>query len=458
MSEAFVSGMIFGIFQQSLRSMAWYTVFVVDCIVSGRRINFFLLSEEVNSTYLSRTEDKTTGAITVKNGNFYWIDKRSRELYKNEKQRITVKTGKDKEDKKGQEGDTKKDIKAPLLEREMMPIDQQALLQAQTQERLPSPHYDLILKDVALSVPAGACVGVIGKVGSGKSSLISALLGEMYFEPSAQVTVRGSMAYVSQKPWISSQSIRDVITFGESFDQTRFDDAVKYSGMIEDLKMMPQGIDTMLGDRGINLSGGQKTRIAIARAFYSQRDIYLLDDPISALDVHVGKIVMEEGILQYLKGKTRVVATHALAYLPYFDYIYVMEEGRVVERGTYAEISKSQVYLDYKKTLEEQEKEDEGGSNSNRASLGSKRRSTKRLSVTETIEKHMSVASGKQSEGEPEKEEEELNKTKSTAIVKTVHDKVIDHIISSEDKAKGDVITKELLADFIKTGDLNKNK
>ena len=457
LSEAFVTGMIFGIFQHSLRSMAWYTVFVMDCIISGRRINFFLLSEEVNPTYLKMEGKNGKTAITVEQGNFYWVNKKSKELYMNEKMRIATKTGKgDKADGKNPKMEQEKlrEIKAPLLEQEMVPIDKQALLQAQTHNRLPSPHYDLILKDLALQIPVGACVGVIGKVGSGKSSLISALLGEMYFESSARVTVHGSMAYVSQKPWISSQSVRDVITFGEPFDQTRFDEAVRYSGMVEDLKMMPQGTDTMLGDRGINLSGGQKTRIAIARAFYSQRDIYLLDDPISALDVHVGKVVMEEGILQYLRGKTRVVATHALAYLPYFDYIYVLDEGRIVEHGNYAQISKSQVYLDYKKTLEEQQQQDEEGSTSNRASLGSKRLSAKRLSVTETLEKHMSVGSGKASQGEGEEKagEEELNRTKSTVAVKTVHDKVIDHIISSEDKAKGDVVTRALLSDFIRTG------
>ena len=108
--------------------------------------------------------------------------------------------------------------------------------------------------------------------------------------------------------------------------------------MDTDLKSLPQGVDTMLGYRGVNLSGGQKTRVAIARAIYSNKDVYLFDDPISALDVHVGKLVMEEGIIGYLAGKTVVIATHALAYLPYFDFILIMDEGRIVERGTYKEV------------------------------------------------------------------------------------------------------------------------
>ena len=126
--------------------------------------------------------------------------------------------------------------------------------------------------------------------------------------------------------------------------------------MTEDLKILAKGADTMLGDKGVNLSGGQKIRLSIARAMYSDRDIFLFDDPISALDIHVGKYVMEEGIVGYLKGKTRIVATHAIAYLPLFDYIYIMDEGEIVAEGDYHNLIETEAY---KQLLESIKREEE---------------------------------------------------------------------------------------------------
>ena len=105
--------------------------------------------------------------------------------------------------------------------------------------------------------------------------------------------------------------------------------------MTDDLKLFPLGDETQMGDKGVNLSGGQKIRLSIARAIYSDADIYLFDDPISALDIHVGKFIMDECIDSYLKGKTRIVTTHALPYLPRFDRVIILDEGRIVQQGTY---------------------------------------------------------------------------------------------------------------------------
>ena len=107
---------------------------------------------------------------------------------------------------------------------------------------------------------------------------------------------------------------------------------------------MIDGEHTMLGDKGVNLSGGQKIRLSVARAVYADKDIYLLDDPISALDIHVAKYVMEECILGQLKDKTRVIATHAIGFLHYFDYIYILDDGKIVEEGNFEQIEKTQIY------------------------------------------------------------------------------------------------------------------
>ena len=212
----------------------------------------------------------------------------------------------------------------------------------------------LNLKDINIKIPKGQCVAIIGKVGSGKSSLLSCLGGELYHRIGASIKLRGSMAYVGQKAWIQSITVKQNIIFGKEFDQKRYDDSIKYSCMTDDLKILLKNDETMLGDKGVNLSGGQKIRLSIARAMYSNADIYLFDDPISALDIHVGKYVMEEGILNYLKGSTRLVATHAIAYLKFFDYIYVMDQGEIIEQGTYEDIIQTEVYKDIQRTKEEE--------------------------------------------------------------------------------------------------------
>jgi ABC-type multidrug transport system ATPase subunit len=128
--------------------------------------------------------------------------------------------------------------------------------------------------------------------------------------------------------------------------------------MTEDMQSLIDGDMTMLGDKGINLSGGQKTRLAIARAIYANRDIIVMDDPISALDIKVGKEIMEQTILGYMKGKTRVIATHAISYLPCFDHIYIMEEGRVVQDGDYDSIRDTPQFGDILQALKDQQDDD----------------------------------------------------------------------------------------------------
>src|SRR3990167_1468915 len=147
-------------------------------------------------------------------------------------------------------------------------------------EDSPEIERPLILRDIDLEILAGSCVAVIGKVGSGKSSLFSAIIGEMYAVRGSEVTVAGSMAYVSQKPWITSSTIKDVILFGKEYNHERFEACLEYSGLKSDLQEILGGANALLGEQGINLSGGQKTRLTLARAMYADAEIYLLDDPL----------------------------------------------------------------------------------------------------------------------------------------------------------------------------------
>lgn len=180
---------------------------------------------------------------------------------------------------------------------------------------------------------------IVGTVGSGKSSLISAFLGEMD-KLHGTVNTYGSIAYVSQQAWIQNTSLRDNILYGQSYSSEMYKNVVKACALEPDIEILPGGDLTEIGEKGINLSGGQKQRISLARAVYANADIYLLDDPLSAVDSHVGKHIFEKviGPDGILKNKTILFVTHGITYLPKTDHIFVMQDGEIIENGTYAEM------------------------------------------------------------------------------------------------------------------------
>ncbi|XP_063347264.1 ATP-binding cassette sub-family C member 2-like [Pelmatolapia mariae] len=199
-----------------------------------------------------------------------------------------------------------------------------------------------LLKDVNLDIEPGRLVAVVGAVGSGKSSLMSALLGEMY-STKGFINIRGSLAFVPQQAWIQNATLRDNILFGSPHEEKRFKEVIQACALAPDLELLPGGDLTEIGEKGINLSGGQKQRVSLARATYSQADIYLLDDPLSAVDSHVGKHLFEKviGPSGILKNKTRILVTHGISFLPYVDEIVVLENGVISEIGSYKNLRAS---------------------------------------------------------------------------------------------------------------------
>uniref|UniRef100_A0A3P8ZXL4 ATP-binding cassette, sub-family C (CFTR/MRP), member 2 n=1 Tax=Esox lucius TaxID=8010 RepID=A0A3P8ZXL4_ESOLU len=188
----------------------------------------------------------------------------------------------------------------------------------------------------------GRLVAVVGVVGSGKSSLISAMLGEMH-STKGFVNVQGSVAFVPQQAWIQNATLRDNILFGSPVQETRFQATLEACALMPDLELLPGGVHTEIGEKGINLSGGQKQRVSLARAVYSKADVYLLDDPLSAVDSHVGKHLFDEvvGRRGLLKDKTRILVTHGVSFLPYVDEIVVLKNGCVSEVGSYQNLKDS---------------------------------------------------------------------------------------------------------------------
>ncbi len=168
---------------------------------------------------------------------------------------------------------------------------------------------------------------------------MSALLGEMD-KQSGSVNVDGQVAFVPQQAWMQNATLQDNILFSKEMDQKKYDYILESCALVSDINILPGGDQTEIGEKGINLSGGQKQRVSLARAVYSDADIFLLDDPLSAVDSHVGKHIFEKVISHdgLLKSKTRVLVTHGITYLPRTDHIIVLKEGRVSEQGTYNEL------------------------------------------------------------------------------------------------------------------------
>ncbi|XP_044142673.1 multidrug resistance-associated protein 1-like [Bufo gargarizans] len=205
-----------------------------------------------------------------------------------------------------------------------------------------------ILKDLHIKIPEGSLVAVVGQVGSGKSSLLSAVLGEMN-KLEGTVQRKGSVAYVSQQAWIQNALFQENILFGQPLNKPFYEKVLEACALLPDLELLPHRDQTEIGERGVNLSGGQKQRVSLARAVYSDADIYLLDDPLSAVDVHVGKHLFDKviGHNGLLKNKTRILVTHSLTVLPLVDLIVIMEDGRIGQIGTYGElVSKRQDFAD----------------------------------------------------------------------------------------------------------------
>ncbi|WCJ26433.1 ABC transporter C family member 10 [Euphorbia peplus] len=196
------------------------------------------------------------------------------------------------------------------------------------------------LMNINLVVQEGKNVAVCGEVGSGKSTLLAAVLGEV---PKINGTVRvhGKIAYVPQVAWIQSATVQENILFGSELDQVRFQDVIEKCSLVKDLEMFPFGELTLIGEKGVNLSGGQKQRIQLARALYQDADVYLLDDPFSAVDAHTATSLFNEYVIRALSGKTVLLVTHQVDFLPAFNSILLMSGGEIIREATYDELMAS---------------------------------------------------------------------------------------------------------------------
>ncbi|KAJ8252922.1 hypothetical protein GJAV_G00207050 [Gymnothorax javanicus] len=212
------------------------------------------------------------------------------------------------------------------------------------------------LQNVSLTLKPGQLLVVIGPVGAGKSSLLSTILGELPPDK-GMVKVRGELTYASQQPCVFPGTIRSNILFGKELHPQKYEKVLKACALTRDMELLPDGDLTVIGDRGATLSGGQKARVNLARAVYQDADIYLLDDPLSAVDAEVGKHLFEQCICGVLRKKPRILVTHQLQYLKAADQILVLKEGHMVAKGSYSELQRSG--LDFTSLLKHEEEEEQ---------------------------------------------------------------------------------------------------
>ncbi|KAA8579516.1 hypothetical protein FQN60_006609 [Etheostoma spectabile] len=208
------------------------------------------------------------------------------------------------------------------------------------------------LQNVSFTLNCSQLLAVIGPVGAGKSSLLSTILRELPHEKGV-LKVKGQLTYAAQQPCVFPGTIRSNILFGRELDTQKYERVIRACALKRDIELLPDGDLTIIGDRGATLSGGQKARVNLARAVYQDADIYLLDDPLSAVDAEVGRHLFEQCICGLLKNKPRILVTHQLQYLQVADQIVVLKEGHMVTKGTYTELQRSGV--DFTSLLKEEE-------------------------------------------------------------------------------------------------------
>ncbi|KRZ13593.1 Multidrug resistance-associated protein 1, partial [Trichinella zimbabwensis] len=273
-TTAFVSLSLLNILRFPMSVLPMLISFVVQALVSNKRIKRFLISEELNMDAVDRNANQDD-AIKVTDGEFAWDD---------------------------------------TIERST-------------------------LQNINFSIKPGELVAVVGQVGAGKSSFLSAILGEME-KRNGTVGTKGSVAYVPQQAWIQNMTVRENILFNKPYRSDLMKKVLDGCSLNRDLQLLSGGEEAEIGEKGVNLSGGQRQRISLARAVYQNADIYLLDDPLSAVDSHVGQHIFENIISNngLLKDKTRVFVTHGLGYLKDVDKIIVLNNGTISEIGTYNEL------------------------------------------------------------------------------------------------------------------------
>uniref|UniRef100_F6WVF1 ATP-binding cassette sub-family C member 5 n=1 Tax=Monodelphis domestica TaxID=13616 RepID=F6WVF1_MONDO len=339
-AQAFTVVTVFNSMTFALKVTPFSVKSLSEASVSIERFKSLFLMEEVHMVKNKPASPHIT--IEVRNATLAWDSSHS------SIQNSPKLTPKMKKGKKSAKGKREKARLPHAEQRQAVLAEQKGHLLVDSDDR-PSPEEEgrpirlanlrlqRTLYSIDLEIEEGKLVGICGSVGSGKTSLISAILGQMTLLEGS-IAVNGTFAYVAQQAWILNATLRDNILFGKEFDEERYNAVLNGCCLRPDLAILPNSDLTEIGERGANLSGGQRQRISLARALYSDRSIYILDDPLSALDAHVGNHIFNSAIRKYLKSKTVLFVTHQLQYLVDCDQVIFMKEGCITEQGSHEQL------------------------------------------------------------------------------------------------------------------------
>ncbi|KAG0053278.1 hypothetical protein BGZ83_001378 [Gryganskiella cystojenkinii] len=330
---------------------------VVSGLVSYKRLRDFFNSEEIEEENVVRHADASGSnfALQIDEGTFGWytpdaieasIEKKKKEaeakvksearaFKKDKSQNKAVAVAKDDDIELSDVKADKSEIESTNSTTTDLPEEKKP--DTPTVIKDGKENMGPVLHDIQLKVRRGALTAVVGRVGEGKSSLVGALLGEMH-KYSGSVQVYGSVAYVAQSAWILNDTVRNNILFGREYDRERYLKTIMACALIPDFKMLVKSDKTVIGEKGINLSGGQKQRISIARAVYADADVYIFDDPLSAVDAHVDHHIFEQALSTILADKTRILVTNGVSHLQEVDQIVVVKAGRISQDGSYEDL------------------------------------------------------------------------------------------------------------------------
>ncbi|KAI8820425.1 P-loop containing nucleoside triphosphate hydrolase protein [Fimicolochytrium jonesii] len=325
---------------------------LISALVSWKRIKTMLMADETQPVQISPAREGVENAVVIQGATFKWEEVRDESPAKGKKAKKSASKEALNEKKKGKNADE-------LIVK--TGDSAHTLVDGTTGEE--KKEIEPLFKDLNLAFERGKLTAVVGAVGAGKSSLLSAIIGEMT-KLQGEVTITGRVCLCTQEAFIQSGTIKENILFQSPFDKERLQRALRVCSLESDLNQFSAGWDTEIGEKGVNLSGGQKARVALARAVYNDDEIYLLDDPISALDAHVGAEVFKNCVHDALAGKTRILVTHHLHHLQDVDKIVVLQNGVVAEQGTFSDLlARGGVFTDmmksYKLDNEEEKKQHE---------------------------------------------------------------------------------------------------
>jgi len=353
-ANVFTAISLFAIMRFPLIFLPFALIQFANALVSMRRLTQFFMLEDRKEVI----EDKETPGIEIIDGEFFWADpppkiempevgKKKNKKEKGGKKSTAADTTEDTDsgkltpvsvdsnEKISPVGSTSPESKSTCADKEVA-IVLPGMTENADGTAAVNKGIAWQLRNVNVSVNTGELVCVVGRVGSGKTSLIQAILGEME-NAAGKIKVGGSIAYASQQAWIINATVKENVSFGKKYDEEKWQKCVDACCLAADLEVLQAGADTEIGEKGINLSGGQKQRISLARALYQDSDVYILDDPLSAVDVHVGRHIFENFIDGAIKDKARLLVTNQLQYLSHAHKIVLMDAGEIVIQGTFEE-------------------------------------------------------------------------------------------------------------------------